>query len=217
MSIVTRNRPGILIADDHTLVAEAFKGLLDSDYEVVGIVSDGRSLVQAAVELRPDLIIVDVSMPLLSGLDAAQQIKELLPGVKLLFLTMHRDIELAVEAFRRKASGYLLKTCGASELATAVREILRGGSYLSPSIDKHLVDFALRRDQALVKGARLTKRQREVLHLLMEGKSPKEVANTLKMKKRTVFFHKYRIMELLGTKTSAELVQHTIRYNLIAA
>jgi DNA-binding NarL/FixJ family response regulator len=166
-----RNLPRILIADDHTLVAEACKKLLESDYEVVGTVGDGRALVRAASELKPHLIIVDVAMPILNGLDAGQQIKELSPSVKLVFLTMNHDADLAAEAFRRGASGYLLKTCAASELATAVREVLRGKSYLSPMIAKDTVDFLLRQDKKLIDEAeRLTARQREVLQLLAEGK-----------------------------------------------
>src|ERR1700747_3754794 len=124
--MIRSNLPKVLIADDHTLVAEACKKLLESEYEVVGTVGDGRSLVRAAVELRPHLVIVDVSMPLLNGLDAGQQIKDLLPGMKLIFLTMNPDADLAAEAFRRGASGYLLKTCAATELTVAVREVLTG-------------------------------------------------------------------------------------------
>lgn len=216
--IARRNLPRILIADDHTLVAEACKRLLDSEYDVVGTVTDGRSLVSAAVELRPHLIIVDVSMPLLNGLDAGQQIKELLPSVKLLFLTMNHDADLAAEAFRRGASGYLLKTCAASELTIAVREILRGKSYLSPMIAKDTVEFLLRQDKALVEeGSRLTDRQREVLQLLAEGKCMKEVASVLNVTARTVAFHKYRIMEVIHARSNAELVQYAIRHHLIAA
>jgi DNA-binding NarL/FixJ family response regulator len=169
--MIKRNLPRILIADDHTLVAEACKKLLEADYEVVGTVGDGRALVRAAVELRPHLIIVDVSMPLLNGLDAGQQIKELLPGVKLIFLTMNHDADLAAEAFRRGASGYLLKTCAATELAIAVREVLRNKSYLSPMIAKDTVDFLLRQDKKLVEEGQNSERQREVLQLLAEGKA----------------------------------------------
>ena len=148
--IPRRNLPRILIADDHTLVAEACKKLLETDYEVVGTVGDGRALVRAAAELRPHLVIVDVAMPILNGLDAGQQIKELVPNVKLVFLTMNHDADLAAEAFRRGASGYLLKTCAASELTIAVREVLRGRSYLSPMIAKDTVDFLLRQDKELL-------------------------------------------------------------------
>jgi len=207
-----------LIADDHTLVAEACKKLLESDYEVVATVSDGRALVRAAVELRPQLIIVDVAMPLLNGLDAGQQIKELTPAVKLVYLTMNSDADLAAEAFRRGASGYLLKTCAASELAIAVREVLKGKSYLSPMIAKDTVDFLLRQDKKMIEEAdRLTERQREVLQLLAEGKCMKEVAAVLNITTRTVAFHKYRIMEVLDAKSSAELVQYAMRNHLIAA
>jgi DNA-binding NarL/FixJ family response regulator len=215
---IRRNLPRILIADDHTLVAEACQKLLEPDYEIVGTVSDGRALVRAAAELRPHLIIVDVAMPILNGLDAGQQVKEFFPAVKLVFLTMNHDADLAAEAFRRGASGYLLKTCAASELAIAVREVLRGKSYLSPTIAKDTVDFHLRQDKKLVEEQeRLTERQREVLQLLAEGKCMKEVAGVLNITTRTVAFHKYRIMEVLNARSSAELVQYAIRNHLIAA
>jgi len=206
-----------LIADDHTLVAEACKKLLESEYDVVATVSDGRALVRAAAELRPNLIIVDVAMPLLNGLDAGQQVKEFLPAVKLVFLTMNHDADLAAEAFRRGASGYLLKTCAASELAIAVREVFRNKSYLSPTIAKDTVDFLLRQGKKMIdEEQRLTERQREVLQLLAEGKCMKEVAGVLNITTRTVAFHKYRIMELINAKSSAELVQYAMRHHLIA-
>jgi len=213
-----RNLPRILIADDHTLVADACAKLLESEYEIVGSVSDGRALVRAAADLKPQLIIVDIAMPILNGLDAGQQVKEFLPSVKLVYLTMNHDADLAAEAFRRGASGYLLKTCAASELAIAVREVLRGRSYLSPTIAKDTVDFLLRQDKKLIDEAdRLTERQREVLQLLAEGKCMKEVAGVLNITTRTVAFHKYRIMEVLNAKSSAELIQYAIRNHLIAA
>lgn len=213
-----RNLPRILIADDHTLVAEACKKLLESEYEVVGTVSDGRALVRAAAELKPHLIIVDVAMPILNGLDAGQQVKECSPAVKLIFLTMNHDADLAAEAFRRGASGYLLKTCAASELALAVHEVLRNKSYLSPMIAKDTVNFLLRQDKKLIdEQDRLTERQREVLQLLAEGKCMKEVAGVLNITTRTVAFHKYRIMEILNAKSGAELVHYAIRNHLIAA
>jgi DNA-binding NarL/FixJ family response regulator len=213
--ITRRNLPRILIADDHILVAEACKKLLESEYEIVATVGDGRALVRAAIALKPHLIIVDVAMPLLNGLDAGQQVKEVLPAVKLVYLTMSHDADLAAEAFRRGASGFLLKTCAASELAIAVRNVLRGMSYLSPTIAKDTVDFLLRQDAKLI-GDRLTDRQREVLQLLAEGKCMKEVADVLKITTRTVAFHKYRMMEVLNAKSSAELVQYAMRHHLIA-
>jgi DNA-binding NarL/FixJ family response regulator len=218
ISNLRRNLPRIIIADDHTLVAEACRKLLENDYEVVATVSDGRALVRAVAELRPLLVIVDVSMPLLNGLDAAEQARELLPSVKLIFLTMNHDADLAAEAFRRGASGYLVKTCAASELAIAVREVLKGKSYLSPMIARDTVDFLLRQDRKLIDEAdRLTERQREVLQLLAEGKCMKEAAAVLNLTTRTVAFHKYRIMEVLNIRTTAELVQYAIRTHLIAA
>jgi DNA-binding NarL/FixJ family response regulator len=218
ISSIRRNLPRIIIADDHTLVAEACRKLLENDYDVVATVSDGRALVKAVVELRPHLVIVDVSMPLLNGLDAAEQAKELLPSVKLIFLTMNHDADLAAEAFRRGASGYLVKTCAASELAIAVREVLRGMSYLSPMIARQTVDFLVRQDRKLIDEAdRLTERQREVLQLLAEGKCMKEAAAVLNLTTRTVAFHKYRIMEVLNLRTNAALVQYAIRTHVIAA
>jgi len=213
-----RNRPKIMIADDHTLVAEACKKLLEPDYEVVATVGDGRSLVRVAATLKPQIIIIDIGMPLLNGLDAGQQIKQLLRSVKLVYLTMNQDADLAAEAFRRGASAYLLKTCAASELTVAVREVLKGKSYLSPAIAKDTVDFLLRQDKDLIQeGQRLTERQREVLQLLAEGKSMKEVASVLNLTTRTVAFHKYRIMEILNAKNNAQLVQYAIRNHVIAA
>jgi len=214
---IRRNLPRVLIADDHTLVAEACRKLLESDYEVVATVGDGRALVRAVAELRPHLVIVDIAMPLLNGLDAGQQAKELFPAVKLVFLTMNRDTDLAAEAFRRGASGYLLKSCAASELVVAVREVLRGKSYLSPKIARDAVDFLVRQDKKLIpEEQKLTPRQREVLQLLSEGKGMKEVGATLNLTTRTVAFHKYRMMEVLNVRTNAELIQYAIRNHLIA-
>jgi DNA-binding NarL/FixJ family response regulator len=215
---IRRNLPRVLIADDHTLVAEACRKVLESDYEVVATVGDGLALVRAVPELRPHLIIVDIAMPLLNGLDAGQQVKELFPAVKLVFLTMNQDADLAAEAFRRGASGYLLKTCAASELVIAVREVLKGKSYLSPKIAKDTVQFLVRQDKKLIpEGQKLTPRQREVLQLLSEGKGMKEVGAASSLTTRTVAFHKYRMMEVLNVKTNAELIQYAIRNHLLAS
>lgn len=211
-------KPRILIADDHVLVAEACKKLLEPDYEVVGIVRDGRTLVRSAAELKPDVVLVDIGMPILNGLDAGQQIKEAAPAIKVVYLTMNSDVELAAEAFRRKTSAYILKTCAASELLVALRTVLRGGTYLSPAISKDAVGFLVRQNKELVEESeRLTERQREVLQLLAEGKSMKEVASILSVATRTVAFHKYRMMEQLNLKTNAELVQYAIKHHIIAA
>ena len=212
------NRSRILIADDHNLIAELCKRLLETEFNVVGTVSDGRALVRAAGALKPDVVVVDIAMPVLNGIDAGQQIKEMLPAVKLIYLTMNPDAEVAAEAFRRGASGYLLKTCAASELVVAVREVLRGKTYLSPALSRDTVNFLRRQHDALVDEAdRLTERQREVLQLLAEGKVMKEVGSILNMTTRTVAFHKYRIMEVLGAKSNAELVRYAVRNHIIAA
>jgi DNA-binding NarL/FixJ family response regulator len=211
------NRPRILIADDHTLIAELCRGLLEPEFDVVGIVGDGRALVQAAADLKPDVIVVDIAMPILNGLDAGQQVKQMLPAVKLVYLTMNPDPELAAEAFRRRASGYLLKTCAASEVVVAIRDVLRGKSYLSPAVSRDAVDCFRWQHKKLVEDAqRLTERQREVLQLLAEGKVMKEVGGILNMTTRTVAFHKYRIMEALGAKSNAELVRYAVRNHMVA-
>jgi DNA-binding NarL/FixJ family response regulator len=213
----SRSLPRILIADDHTLVAEAFKTLLDTDYEVIGTVGDGRSLVRVAAELRPDLIIIDVAIPILNGLDAGQQIKEVLPSVKLLYLTMNEDADLAAEAFRRGASGWLVKRRAASELVIAVREVLEGKSYSSPTLVKDTCDVLLHQRKEVDQGRSLTNRQSEVLQLLAQGKRMKEIGSMLSITTRTVAFHKYRIMKVLDIKSNAALVQYAIKHHLTAA
>jgi len=212
------SRPRILIADDHKLVAELCERLLETEFDVVGIVFDGRDLVRAASELRPDVIVLDISMPVLNGLDAGRQIKELLPAVKLVYLTMNTDVDLAAEAFRRGGHGYLLKTCAARELVLGVREVLRGKSYMSPAaLSRDTVNFLRRQDKNLIhEDDRLTERQREVLQLLAEGKVMKEVADILSVSPRTVAFHKYRMMEVLGAKNTAELVRYAIRNHMVS-
>jgi DNA-binding NarL/FixJ family response regulator len=214
--IVQKNRARIAIADDHLLVAEACKKLLEAEYDVVATVDNGRALLEVSAILKPQVLIIDIGMPLLNGLDAGQQIKQILPSVKLVYLTMTEDADLAAEAFRRGASAYLLKTGAAAELIVAVREALSDKSYLSPSIAKDTIDFLLRSRKLAHQEQQLTNRQREVLQLLAEWKSMKEVASVLNMKTRTVAFHKYRIMELLNAKSSAELVQYAVRNHVVA-
>lgn len=210
--------PRILIADDHTLIAELCKKLLESEFEIVGTVSDGRALVKTAALLKPDVIIVDIAMPILNGLDASEQVREILPHVKLIFLTMNNDTDLAAEAFRRGASGYLLKTCAASEMGKAVREVLRGVTFMSSSINKEEVNFRRRQPKKLVEEERrLTGREREVLQLLAEGKQMKEIGGILNMTTRTVAFHKYRMMEILEARSNAELIRYAVRTHLVAA
>ena len=204
-----RTRPKIIIADDHPLVAEACKKLLEAECDVVATVGDGRALVRVASSVKPQLIVIDVAMPLLNGLDAGQQIKQMLPSVKLVFLTMSQDADMAAEAFRRGASAYLLKTCAASELTVAVREALKGRSYLSPVIASDTVDFLLRQGKVLVgeEGDRLTERQREVLQLLAEGKSMKEIASVLNLGSYAVKHYVSRISDKLGLSREPTVVQ----------
>ena len=171
--MISRSR--ILIADDHNLIAELFQQLLARDFDVVGTVGDGRALVRAAVELRPDLILVDIATPLLNGLDAGRQVKELLPTVKLVYMTLTADADVAAEAFELGASGYLLKTCAASELTLAVHEVLRGRTYLSKAISRDTIDSLRWEHKKLLDvSLRLSKRQREVLQLVAEGKVMKD-------------------------------------------
>jgi DNA-binding NarL/FixJ family response regulator len=211
------NRPRILIADDHNLVAELCKRLLDSDFEVVGTVADGRALVRAAKELKPDVIVVDIAMPVLNGLDAGRQVKEMLPTVQLVYLTMNPAAVVAAEAFARGASAYLLKTCAAAEMVTAVRQVLRGKTYLSKALSRDTIDSLRWQKKQLKEEAQLSDRQREVLQLLAEGKTMKEIGSILHMTPRTVAYHKYRIMDVLGTRSNAELVKCALRNHLVAA
>ena len=210
-------RAKILLADDHALIAEVLESFLKADFDVIGRVADGRALLRAAGELKPDVVVVDIGMPLLNGLDAGEQLKALHPETKIIYLTQNREPRLAVEAFRRKASGYLLKDSAASELTTAIHEALRGRTYVSPLIAQGMLDEVARSDSSTSGARELSTREREVLQLLAEGKSMKEAAALLDISPRTVEFHKYRIMELLGVKTNAELVQHAIRHVLIAS
>jgi DNA-binding NarL/FixJ family response regulator len=208
-------RPRVLIADDHTLVAESFRKLLESDFDVVGTVADGRALLRAVPALEPDVILVDIGMPLLNGLDAGEQVKQKAPGVKLLYLTMNQDADIAAEAFRRGASGYLLKTGAPSELVSAIRDVLKGRSYVSRQIAKDL-EPTYTHSGKLQSRPKLTPRQKEVLQLLAEGCSMKEVAGVLNLTPRTVAFHKYRVMEVLRLKSNTELVQYAIRNRMIS-
>jgi len=210
-------RPTIMIADDHAFVADACRKLLEPEFDVVATVGDGRALVRVAANLKPQVIIVDIGMPMLNGLDAGYQVKQLLDSVKLVFLTMNTDPALAAEAVRRGASGYLLKTCAALELIAAVREVLKGRFYLSPAIAKETIDFLLHPDKEFItEKERLTERQREVLQLLTEGKSTKQVASALNVTTATVVFHKVRIKDALHARNDSDLVQYAVKNHLIA-
>ncbi|MGE0406451.1 MAG: response regulator [Candidatus Korobacteraceae bacterium] len=211
------NKPKILIADDHTMVVEAFRKLLEPQYEVVGSVGDGRALLDSAPQLQPDVIIIDIGMPLLNGLAAGQQLKKLMRRVKLVYVTMNEDPELARDALQHGASVYLLKTSAASELLKGIHEALKGGQYVTPSIRQAMEDAFVRLPNPKSTGRRLTPRQIEVLQLLAEGHSMKQAAAILGLTSRTIAFHKYRMMEVLGLTTSAELIQYAVKHHLTVA
>jgi DNA-binding NarL/FixJ family response regulator len=206
-------RPRILMADDHLMLLEAFKALLEPDFEVVGAVTDGRTLLEEFSRLNPDVVLLDVAMPLLNGLDAGRQLKAQRRSVKLIYLTMNPDPDLAGEALRLGASGYVLKSSAVQELKQAIQEALRGRSYITPLITRDVVGSLI---QPRSSRHELTARQREVLQLLAEGKSMKEVAAILDLTPRTVAFHKYRMMEQLRLKTSAELVKFAVQQGMVA-
>jgi DNA-binding NarL/FixJ family response regulator len=210
-----RLRPRVLLADDHTMLVDAFRRLLEPTCDVVGAVSDGQALLQAAPRLKPDVIVVDISMPLLNGLDACRQLQPRLPKTKWVFLTVNEDPDVAVEAFRLGGLAYLLKSSAASELFLAISKAMQGEPYLTPLLAKGvpLGVFLTRAAHAPVK--ELTPRQLEVVKLLAEGRLMKEVADTLGVTSRTVAFHKYSIMQQLGVKSSAELVQYAVKHGLV--
>ncbi|MGC1293996.1 MAG: response regulator transcription factor [Alloacidobacterium sp.] len=201
----------ILIADDHQLLAEACKSLLEPEFQVVGVVTDGRSLITAASTLKPDIVILDIYMPHLNGLDAGEQIKQKMPSIKLVYLTMSMEADIAAETFRRGASAFVLKQSAAEELLLAVRKVAQGTSYLSPLVARETVNFLLNTGESFAEEKRITKRQSEVLQLLAEGMSMKEVASVMDVRPGTVAFHKYRMMEMLHIKTNAELLEYAIK------
>jgi DNA-binding NarL/FixJ family response regulator len=204
----------IVIADDHFLVAEAFKKLLSGEFDVVATVHDGQSLVIVAERLQPDVIVIDIGMPVLNGLEAGERIKRILPNVKLIYLTINHDPALVVHAMRRGASGYVLKTATASELVAAIHRALDGECYVSPLLAANSENPA-RREEWGSPRTQLTDRQIEVLQLLAEGKSMKETAAILNVRTRTIAFHKYRIMKNLQVQNDAELVRYAVRNHVI--
>lgn len=209
-------RTRILLADDHTVICAGFQKLLEPEYEVVGCVGDGRALLKAAAELKPDLIVADIGMPILNGLDAVRELKRTMPGVKVIFLTMNPDVDIASEAFRIGAAGYLLKTANGAELLKAIHDVLRGITYVTPQIQQEMEKLFIRDPRSLNRPKHLSDRQREVLQMLAEGRSMKEIASILDISVRTVRFHKYQIMEQLGVVTNSELVQYAIKHSIIS-
>ncbi len=208
-------RPRVLLADDHAMLLDAFANLLEPECDVVGTVCDGRALLAAAEQLKPDIIILDIGMPLLNGLDAARLLKKAMPDVKLIFLTMNEDPALATEAFRAGACGYLLKTSGASELMKAIEAAMKGRSYVTSLMTQDLVETFISGLQETETAVKMTPRQREVLQLLAEGHTMKEAARILDVTPRTVAFHKYRIMKQFRIKSNPELIQFAIQQGII--
>lgn len=210
-------KPRVLLADDHTLVLEGFKRMLEDTCDLVGLVEDGRALLEAAARLEPDLVILDISMPLLNGIDAARQLKKQCPRVKLLFITMHADRAYLKAAFKAGAAGYLLKRSASDELEEAIRAVMNGHYYITPLMTRDVIDSLLKEpmDESS-QGDPLTARQREILQLVGEGRSAKEIAKLLNLSPRTVEFHKSQIMEQLNLHTTADLVKYAISHGLIS-
>jgi len=205
----------VILADDHTILVEAFRKLLEPHCEIVATVSDGRALLEAAKQLNPEVIVADIGMPLMNGLEAGLRLKELMPAVKLIFLTVNEDASLAVEAMHRGASGYLLKTCSATELIRAIQLAASGKSYVSPKIARGMEKAFINNPRPSKRAKTLTPRQREVVLLLAEGKSMKQVASVLNVTPRTVAFHKYRVMQELNLETTADLIQFAIKSRIL--
>jgi DNA-binding NarL/FixJ family response regulator len=210
-------KPRLLLADDHTLVLEGLKKILEDDFEPVGAVDNGRDLLRLAEELKPDVILLDISMPLLNGIDACKQLIKASPLAKVIFVTMHADADYVAEAFRAGASGYLLKRSAASELVNAIHEVLKGRCYVTPLVTREALSPLMGAGTDNRKlSTMLTSRQREVLQLVAEGRSVKEIATLLEISAKTVEFHKCALMERLDIHTTAELTRYAIEHGLIA-
>ena len=206
----------ILLADDHKMILGGLKGLLEPEFELVGTVEDGKALVSEAVRLRPDVIVVDISMPKLNGIEAFCEIRKIAPAVKAVFLTMHHDVTYAAKAFEVGASGYVLKHSAPTELVTAIREAMSGRTYVTPLIAGELLMSFRENGKGKGSAVKLTGRQKEILQLLTEGHSAKEIAATLKISPRTVEFHKYNMMEEWNLKSSADLIRYAIKHGIVS-
>jgi DNA-binding NarL/FixJ family response regulator len=204
----------LIMADDHTLVLAGFRKLLEADFDIVDVAEDGRSLVQAAEQLKPDVILLDISMPLLNGIEAARQIRMRAPNARLIFVTMHSNPDYVREAMRAGASGYLLKRSAASELVPAIRAVFAGNQYVTPLIDRELV--SLRGDAQEASSNALTDRQREVLQLIAEGRAVKEIASILHVSNKTVEYHKTCIYRRLGIRATAALTRYALDNKIVA-
>ena len=211
--VSSTGKPSVLLADDHRMVAEGLKSLLVEEFELVGIVEDGRALVKAARDLNPDVIVADISMPNLNGIDAMVQLKQDNPHVRVVFLTMHRNAAYARRALQAGAMGFVLKNSAPAELVIAVRAALQGRTFIAPEVAAEVFGSAAHKESDPART--LTPRQREILQLLAEGQSAKRIATTLNLSARTVEDHKYRLMETLGIENSAELIHYAIKHGLV--
>jgi len=211
-------RPRLLLADDHTLLLEGIRLMLEPEFELVGSVEDGQALLAAAKTLKPDVILLDISMPVLNGIDAARRLRKIVPSARLIFVTMHADPDYVAEAFRAGAMGYLLKRAAASELLTAIRAVLKGNHYVSPLVTRNALELLISPPKPGGKFSdRLTPRQREVLQLVAEGRSRKEIAAILNISVKTVEFHKATLMRELNLGTAADFTRYAIEHGIITA
>ena len=208
-------RARIFLADDHTLLLDAFKTLLEPEYEIVGTATDGRMMLKMVAKLAPDLVLMDIAMPNLNGFDAGEKLKKILPDVKLVFLTVNEDPDMVTEAFRIGANGYLLKSSAASELFQAIETVMNSKSYVSPKLEESMADAQIKHPGTPKVHGELSIRQREVLQLLAEGHTMKQVAAILNITPRTVAFHKYQIMETLDVKSNSELIQYAVKHGFV--
>jgi DNA-binding NarL/FixJ family response regulator len=211
-------RPRLLLADDHTLMLEGIRLMLQPEFELVGSVEDGRKLLAAAKTLKPDVILLDISMPVLNGIDAAKQLRKIVPAPKLVFVTMHADADYITEAFRAGASAYVLKRSAASELLTAIREVLRGNHFVSPIVTRYALASMLAPSKSAGKlSDQLSARQREVLQLVAEGRTRKDIAALLNIAVKTVEFHKATLRRDLHLRTAADFTRYAIEHGMITA
>ena len=210
-------RPRVVLADDHTLILDSLKNLLEPEFDVVGLFADGHELMEGAPSLNPHVIVLDIGMPTMNGLNAGQRLKNAMPLVKLVYLTMNCDPDMAGEAFRLGASAYVLKNSAGGELQTAIRQVVRGGFYVTPLMTTGMVGSFVQNFKRRKATLSITPRQKEVLQLLAEGRSMKEAAFVLNVSPRTVAFHKYTMMERLHIRSSAELVEYAMRSSIVAA
>ena len=206
----------VLLADDHSLVVEGIRKLLGNSVDLVGVVSDGRQLVDAVAKNEVDVVLLDISMPLMNGIDAARQVRKISPRTKLIFLTMHADLDYVAEAMRLGASGYLLKWSAETELLDAIETVMQGGVYLTPALPQGTAELLSSDEAQASRSLVLTLREREVLALVVKGKSAKQIADVLHLSPKTIEFHKYRMLKKLGLHSTVELARYAVERHLLS-